>query len=287
MIQDIEPARFDNAYKIRAPRADDRVICYRAGELLIRENGGEDGTHLPRYDEIAAFDDLAPEDFRYLFAVDGIGYMLCPSADIAEVDGLSFERQSALRKLPKPQAFAGACGMHLAEWYARNRFCGRCGTLLEASASERALICPSCGDTNYPHISPVVIVGILNHGQILLTRYAHSSYVHWSLVAGFVEVGETLEDAVRREVAEEVGLKVTNLCYHKSQPWGITGTVLMGFFAEVDGSATVTLNADGLDELGEARWFTRDEMEPIMDHLSLTHEMMESFWLGHTCADEG
>lgn len=127
----------------------------------------------------------------------------------------------------------------------------------------------------YPKISPAIIVGILDGTRILMTRYSLGPYRKYALVAGFMEIGETLEDTVRREVMEEVGLRVKNIRYFKNQPWAFSDSLLVGFFADVDGSPKVTLDQT---ELAEATWFEREHMPPGgSSNISLTYEMIEAF----------
>ena len=110
--------------------------------------------------------------------------------------------------------------------------------------------------------------------QILLTRYAGGSYRHWALVAGFVEVGETFKGAARREIMEEVGLKVSDLVYYKSQPWSFSDSAMIGFFAKLDGDPAITLQES---ELGEAKWFSRDEVPDLPSTISVGQEMITLF----------
>lgn len=149
---------------------------------------------------------------------------------------------------------------------------------MKPQGRERAMQCPSCGKISYPTICPSVIVAVTDGDRILLTKYAksHSNYQKYALVAGYTEVGESLEDTVRREVMEEVGLKVKNIRYYKSQPWSFTDTLLAGFFCEADGSAEITLDTD---ELSTAEWFDRAHMpsERSEASISLTGEMMNAF----------
>jgi len=278
MLQDIYPHIYDNGYAPRAPRASDLIICPRSSSLLVSTRTG--GTTLPRYGELCSPKNLLADGLRYLFSVDGTAFFHCPT-DIAEDEGLGYLGMRELRNLPGILAFSASCGMHLARWYDDNRYCGRCATGMEHLDDARTLVCPNCGHVIYPKISPVVIIAIIDGDRLLLTKYsAARAYRHYSLVAGFVEVGETLEDAIAREVMEEVGLHVRDIRYYRSQPWGFTDSLLAGFFAEVDGSNEVHLNTDGLDELGEATWFTRDRMPAATDTLSLTAEMMERFRTG-------
>ena len=147
---------------------------------------------------------------------------------------------------------------------------------MHAPGNERAMQCPSCGALSYPVICPSVIVAITDGDRLLLTKYApsHSRHRQYALVAGYTEVGETLEQTVHREVMEEVGLKVKNLRYYKSQPWSFTDTLLMGFFCELDGEDGITLDTD---ELAMAEWFEREQMPVEAEDLSLTNEMMMAF----------
>lgn len=132
---------------------------------------------------------------------------------------------------PEYLAFAGITATQINRFRLDRRYCGRCGHPTIPSTTERACICPECGQIEYPKISPAVIIAIVDTGRdkILLTRYAGGSYRHWALVAGFVEVGETFKGAARREIMEEVGLKVSDLVYYKSQPWSFSDSAMIGF----------------------------------------------------------
>ena len=139
--------------------------------------------------------------------------------------------------------------------------------------TERAEVCSACGCKTYPRINPAVIIGIRNNDRILITKY-RTGYAHSALVAGFTEIGETLEDTVRREVMEEVGLKVKNITYYKSQPWGMVMDLLAGFFCDVDGDDRIRMDEN---ELKYAEWVERDKLELQPSDISLTNEMMKVF----------
>jgi NAD+ diphosphatase len=145
---------------------------------------------------------------------------------------------------------------------------------MEVSRKERAMVCPSCGQTEYPKISPAIIVAIKNKDKLLMSRYARGAYRRYALIAGFVEIGETFEDCVRREVMEEVGLKVKNIRYYRSQPWAFSDTEMIGFTADLDGDDTIRLEED---ELAEAGWFTREEIPDYSPYISVGHAMMRAF----------
>ena len=148
---------------------------------------------------------------------------------------------------------------------------------MEKSKIERAMVCPACSNTVYPKICPAVIVAIHDGDRLVLTRYKDRPFKHYALVAGFNEIGESIEETVHREVLEETGLRVKNLRFYKSQPWVFTDTLLFGFFAELDGSDKITVQED---ELAEAGWFHRSEIPEDQSRISLTGEMMEQFRKG-------
>jgi len=137
--------------------------------------------------------------------------------------------------------------------------------------------CPKCGASYYPRISPAVIVAVTDGDRLLLTRYADRPGVNYALIAGFCEVGESIEDTVRREVMEEVGLKVKNIRFYKSQPWGFSSSLLVGFYCDLDGSGEVTLDGE---ELALAEWFDRKDIAVNDTSISLTSEMIDTFRRG-------
>ena len=269
MIQDIAPKKYDNAFHVKSPRGADTVLVFDQNAVLCRKNGEEVG--YPTCAQLNA----APGDCTFLFSIDDTDYFLLRTSGYVVPDGFGLENITLFRTaLPGDLAFAGFVAWQLYNWYRENRFCGRCGQPLAPSDKERMLACSACGHTVYPKICPGVIVAITAGDRLLMTKYAGRPYANYALVAGFTEIGETLEQTVAREVMEEVGLKVKNITYYKSQPWAFSSSLLCGFFAEVDGGTTVTLQTD---ELASAEWFTRAEIELPPDNLSLTREMMMLF----------
>ena len=178
---------------------------------------------------------------------------------------------------PMEVAFAAITAVQLHRWYGARQFCGHCGHKMAPSEMERAMVCPACGQTEYPKICPAVIVAVRDGERLLATRYANRPYNGWALIAGFVEIGETLEDTVHREVMEEVGLRVKNIRYYKSQPWGIAGNLSIGYFCDLDGDDRVTLDET---ELASAEWFDRRALPVQDDGISLTREMIRGFGEG-------
>ena len=139
---------------------------------------------------------------------------------------------------------------------------------------ERMVRCMCCNNMVFPKICPAVIIGVTDGDRILLTKYAGRTYKNYALVAGFTEIGETLEQTVEREVMEEVGLHVKNIRYYKSQPWALSGSLLAGFFCELDGDDTISLQED---ELSVGKWAYADDLELEDDGISLTREMILKF----------
>lgn len=248
------------------PQSADVLLAFREGEVLFC------GESLPRLADVPEVGAL-----RYLFNISGVQFFLAEEPPVAD-EALHYEGMRALRRIdPRWLAFGGMTGYHLAMWYANNRFCGTCGTSLVHKHDERALACPNCGRVIYPNIAVAIIVGILDGERLLVSRYAGARRGGYALVAGYVEIGETLEDALRREVMEEVGLNVKNIRYYASQPWGFSQTLLVGFFADLDSKPGIQLEQR---ELSEAVWFSREEMPESDASISMTAKMMEAFRLG-------
>ena len=227
---------------------------------------------------------------EYLFSIDEIPYFMVRSADPAlklaeeenqetfQEDGsgkFSFQGPAYFRIMqPEYQAFAAITAVQLFRWKESRKFCGCCGSRTEDSRTERALVCTKCGHTEYPKICPAVIVAVTDGDRLLMSRYKGRAYRGYALIAGFVEIGETFEETVRREVMEEVGLKVKNIRYYKSQPWAFTDTEMIGFFAELDGDDAIRLQED---ELSEAGWYRRDEIPEDVSSISVGSEMKMAF----------
>ncbi len=271
MIQDIHPHTFNNSYQPVPPQAHDFLLCFSQNKALFDTTGGE--RMFPTAGDLLT--DTAYTDCIYLFGIDDRAMFLYIGQPPAATGRFLWGEVEQFRTIqPEWLAFCGITASHLYRWYHDHAFCGRCATTMQHKADERALICPACAKIEFPTLSPAVIVAVTDGDRLLLTRYANRGYRRWALVAGFAEIGETLEETVAREVMEEVGLRVKNLRYYKSQPWGYSQSLLVGFFAELDGDDTITLDEY---ELAEAMWTRRGDIEPISSTVSLTAEMMEAF----------
>ena len=135
---------------------------------------------------------------------------------------------------------------------------------------------PVCGNTVYPCIAPVVMVAVINGDKLLMTKYADHSLPQWVLISGFVETGETLEEAAEREVFEETGIRIRDLQYFGSQSWGFSDSVIAGYTARLDGPDEIRLDRK---ELAEAEWHLRSRLPDELTDISIAHEMIESLRL--------
>jgi len=163
---------------------------------------------------------------------------------------------SLIGSLDTAQAPLFAAALSLARWHSRHRFCANCGELTEVVRGGWSRRCPACSAEHYPRVDPVVIMLAENDGKLLLGRQHHYPPNRYSALAGFVEVGETIEAAVARELAEEAGISVTEVRYVASQPWPFPSSLMFGCTARASGAA---LTIDKF-ELDDARWFTREEV---------------------------
>lgn len=260
MIQDINTS-FDNQYKSILPCADDIIICIENDLILMNITCGK--ITFPEVSE-------AEQTGNFLFSLSGKNYF---SGSVRDTDKYTYYSIRSLREIKdKPSVFAAITAYHICTWYSSSQFCGACGSKMRHSDKERAMVC-TCSNTVYPRINPAVIVAVISNDRICLTKY-NRGYAHWALVAGYSEAGESIEQTVHREVKEETGLEVQNLRFYKSQPWGLSSSLLFGFFCEAVGDDTITVDNE---ELKEGRWFSRDEIDFCNDDFSLTREMIEVF----------
>lgn len=178
-------------------------------------------------------------------------------------------------RLEPPVHGAAGRAYQLAEWYRSHAFCGRCGHPTKPVAHERARACDACGAQYYPRINPAVIFRIDRGDQTLLARNASFRGPFFSVLAGFVEPGETLEETVVRETREEVGLEVGDVRYFGSQSWPFPSQLMVGFIAEWRGGDINLTDS----ELAEARWFRRgDELPHLPGPFSISRRLIDDFF---------
>ncbi len=279
MLQDLALGRLENEFYVKTPEKEDIVLCFRENNALLKRNN-DDSLELPRYRQVASWaqnwKSWGDEPYRYVFRLHGVNYFLWmgQSGDCPE-EAFAYESTRTLRQLiSKDVCYALMTGWHLFSWYQANRYCGRCGKMTVHDSKERMLMCPNCGNMIFPKICPAVIIAVTDGDRLLLSKYAGRAFTRYALIAGYTEIGETLEQTVQREVMEEVGLKVKNIRYYKSQPWGVDGNVLAGFYCDLDGDDTIHLDEN---ELSMAGWYPRNDLPAKDDGISLTREMVRIF----------
>lgn len=276
MIQDIAPHRYKNSYEPERPDRDSIVLYYEEGKCFVHLNA--EGICFPTFAEAEELNPEIYEEYTYLFSIDEERYYLVSNLNLKLLSKYRMENTEIFRReKPGYRAFAGITGYQLYRWYATRRYCGKCGSRMKPDTKERMMQCEKCGNMEYPKICPAVIIAVTDGDRILMSKYAGRTHKKYALLAGFTEIGETAEETVKREVMEEVGLRVKNIRYYKSQPWSFTDTLLLGLYCDLDGEDNITLDRE---ELALAEWFERDEIPEMTSHDSLTNEMMMQFKYG-------
>ena len=234
------------------------AYIFQHQKLLVDEN-----LQLPKVEKLAS--DLHIHHNDYVIARDLLEHESVP-------DGYQLIPIRELIQLWSTTEFLQASrAVQLLEWRRNHKFCSHCGHMTEIHAKEYAMVCPACGYHQYPRVQPCIIT-IITKGddEILLAKSAHNKSNMYGLIAGFVEVGETLEEAVQREAFEEVGLKLKNIRYMSSQPWPFPSNLMIAFHAEYD-SGDIQLQ---VEEIADARFFKFDQLPEIPFKGSIAHAMI-------------
>ncbi len=211
---------------------------------------------------------LGTLDGRPCYAIEVDANLTLESSDLtfAELRGLAGLLDDSL---------LGVVGkaLQIVDWDRTHQFCGRCGAPMEHHPQERSKVCPCCDLTNYPRLAPAIMVRIVRDGRILLARAPRFPKNMYSVLAGFVDAGETLEQALHREVAEEVGLTVKNLHYFASQSWPFPHSLMIAFSADY---AAGEIRVDG-EEIVAADWFTPDNLPQLPGEISIARRLIDDF----------
>jgi NAD+ diphosphatase len=213
---------------------------------------------------------------QFLGTLDGAP---CWTVDVADAsaDGAFLDLFSLYGRVTDRRWFVAGRAVQLVEWERTHRFCGRCGTPTEPAPADRAKRCPACGLLAFPRLAPAVIVLVHRGDELLLARgRAFGAVAMYSTLAGFVEPGETIEEAVHREVFEEVGITLASVRYVASQPWPFPHSLMLGFYAEY-GSGDIVLQES---EIVDAQWFTADALPNIPPGLSIARKLIDGFLAG-------
>jgi NAD+ diphosphatase len=260
---------------------DPIAFVFRGGKLLVRE------------------DDLTLPDARVGLPLHGLnaeqfhpvglwrGRYSCTTwvdAGLEPQDGFAFvQLRSLFGSMDEALLGLASRAAQLAEWARTHRFCGHCANPMQLASGERAFKCPACGMVAYPRISPAMMVLIKKGDEILLARHVISPTGRFSALAGFLEAGESIEEAIHREVMEEVGLKVRNLQYFGSQSWPFPHSLMIAFTAEY-ASGEITPDAS---EIAEARWFGPNDVQPeAPPGVSISNLLLNANWPGQRNASK-
>ena len=256
-----------------APRPDPTPLrfLFHGGRLLLRESD----LALP---DAALLEQLGVERAR-LQPLGMLGERYCETGwfdlEPALPPGYAFVGLRAVMFSEMAEALRAlsARAAQVAEWARTHRFCGACGSATMLAAGERCYKCEGCGHMAYPRISPAMMVLIKKDDSVLLAMHLHSPTKRFVPLAGFLEAGESVEEAIHREVFEEVGLRVQNLRYFASQAWPFPHSLMLAFTADyLDGEIRVDAT-----ELAEARWFGPDDEWPErVPHISVSSVLVDA-----------
>jgi NAD+ diphosphatase len=247
-------------------------FLFHEGKLLIEEQEGM--IDIPRIsgpDEL----NLKSGSTHYLGTLGGVP---CYCAEVCEEsripEGLFFQGLRELINLLDDEIFRVAgLASQIVVWDRTHQYCSQCGTPMDIKDEERAKVCPGCGFVSFPKIFPAIITAVVKDRKILLARAHRFPPGLYSVLAGFVESGESLEECLSREVREEVGIEVRNVRYFGSQPWPFPHSLMVAFTAEYAGGE---INID-TGELSDADWFSPSNLPKIPSKGTIARELIEWF----------
>jgi NAD+ diphosphatase len=248
-------------------------FCVRGAQVLVVESG--ESAEFPLAEDLAALG-LVPDASHFLGLLDGVGCVAAAIEDAAEPPaGAAFTELRPLWTRLDEQLFALAGrALQIVEWDRTHRYCGRCGSATEDVPGERAKRCPACDLLAFPRVAPAVIVRVTRGEEILLAHGQRFPTRMYSVLAGFVEPGESIEETIHRELREEVGIEVTALRYFGSQPWPFPHSLMIGFTAEWAGGEL----APDPEEIADAGWYRADALPRIPPGLSIARKLIDD-WL--------
>ncbi len=211
---------------------------------------------------------------HFLGHLEGTGCIAVNLADDAiEPAGMRFiGLRTLFFKVPDAMLALAARAFQVVDWDRCHRFCGRCGTATNNNAGERSKACPACGLVAYPRVSPAMMALVTRGRDLLLARAHRFAPGMFSALAGFVEAGETIEDCVRREVREEVGVEVGAITYFASQSWAFPHSLMIAYTAEYAGGDIKCEDA----EIAEARWFPADALPYLPPSVSIARRLIDA-----------
>lgn len=261
-----------NIQKITLPSADSFCAVFDSHNIILFKDS--DFYRLPEIKELTLSEPVE------MLCVGEIGDNDCYAFELEckAVPGncVLIDFRQALKLLNAHDIAASNRARQMLYWNKEHKFCGHCGKLTELSIVETAKVCPSCKARFYPRIMPAVIIAITKGDEILLAHNFKFRDDLYSLIAGFVEAGESLEEAVAREIYEEIHIRVKNIKYFDSQSWPFPQSLMLGFTAEHESGEIVV---DG-KEIADAKWFKSDNLPLIPSEGSISRRLIDSFIKG-------
>jgi NAD+ diphosphatase len=241
-------------------------------ELLLKK--AEDGLAIPLWSDIEN-SGAKPDDMQYIGLLEDQPCFVGILTQQVVPEGFSRKKVRQLYgHIPDEHFMFASRAYHILTWLKHNRFCGCCGGTMKVSSLELALKCTQCGSICYPRISPAIIVAVVKDHQLLLAHSNRLPAGRYSVIAGFVEPGETLEDCVKRELKEEVGVEVRHIEYFGSQPWPFPDSLMVAFTAQWSAGKITVDN----DEVAEAHWFSAHDLPAnIPDKVSIARQLIDWF----------
>lgn len=242
----------------------DLIFIVNNKDLLVKQY--DTHTTVPVYEEIKGI--VNEQSLHYLGCLDGRQcYAGTPATTKLSLEGYIFKKLRGLYGTLSESVFWTATkALHIMTWDAVSQFCGKCGASMKPKHDEEAKICIDCSRIEYPRISPAVIAAIVKDDTLLLLNHRGSIEDHYTVMAGFVEPGETLEQAVAREAYEEAGIAVKDIRYFGSQPWAFSGALMVGFTAIYDGGELKIQES----EIRRAGWYRADNLPKVSVYESKT-----------------
>ena len=251
---------------------ENAVFVYHDMEILVEKN--EEGNPVPEYKKIIAYFNLSVS-LVPIGIMNGIYYSALHVDNKSDIpENTKFINVRHLYRTSNEDLFyLAGLGRQIADWDRTFRFCGKCGAGTKNSSHERAKICTACSHVVYPKISPAIICSVTRGDEILLARGVKFTSPVYSVLAGFVEPGETLEETVEREIMEETGVTVKNIKYFGNQPWPFSSSMMIAFTAEYE-SGDIKIDDK---EILDAGWFTPDKLPMLPTPYSIARRLIMSF----------
>ncbi len=255
---------------LKRSKSNDLYFTFFKGDLLVKKK--DDSLNVPALDEIRKLNIQYENEFFLGEIEEKSCFVIEASSEIKLLENFELIHLHDIGELIDEELFliVGRANQIL-NWDKTHKFCGKCGSKTENKKDEMAKVCTNCNHVMYPVICPAIIVGITRGDEILLARNKGFKNNMYSLIAGFVEAGEDLKSTVKREVFEEVGIKIKNIKYYNSSPWSFPNSLMIGFFAEYDSGE---IRVDG-NEIIHADWFKKDNFPNIPKKFTIARKIID------------